>query len=227
MTRAHARVPGSRRLLAPLGAAASVGLTAALFGLVVQRLAADRMAPWVVGRAGGLLAYLLLVLLVLSGLMLSHPWRIRYRRPTPAARIRFHAALAAVTLAFTALHILALATDRYAGVGWRGAVLPLGATYRPVPVTLGVVGLWSGLAAGGTAALAGRLPRRLWWPLHKVASISLILCWLHGLLAGSDSVGLHWLYVASAILVLVVALSRYTARTPDDERAEAFPWRSR
>ena len=98
-----------------------------------------------------------------------------------------HVSLAVFTLAFTALHVVVLATDSYAGVGWRGALVPMAATYRPVPVTLGVIGVYAGLLAGLTAALAGRVTARIWWPIHKVAALSLVLVWVHGVLAGSDT----------------------------------------
>jgi len=103
--------------------------------------------------------------------------------------------------------------------GWWGAVVPMGASYRPVAVTLGVVGAWSGLLAGGTAALAGRLPARVWWPIHKVAVVSLVLVWMHGVLGGGDTSALRWLYILTGLLVAAVALSRYAARTPADQLA--------
>ena len=123
-------------------------------------------------------------------------------------------ALALLTAAATALHVAVLATDRWAGVGWTGAALPLGASYRPLPVTLGVLGLWLGLLAGLSAALAGRLPRRAWWPLHKIAAVSLALVWAHGVLAGSDTPALLAMYVISGMAVVGLALSRYVSRAP-------------
>jgi len=140
--------------------------TAWLLGRAATSVAGNHNAPWIVGRASGITAYLLLLAVTALGLALSHPWRARYRRPSTVARIRAHAVLATFTLAFTVLHIVVLANDSYAGVGWRGALLPMGASYRPVPVTLGVIGLYSGLLSGVTAAMAGRLTARLWWPLH-------------------------------------------------------------
>lgn len=202
--------------LAVAGPGAAGGATAWLLGGAADAVAGDRHASWIVGRASGITAYLLLVLVVMMGLVLAHPWRARVRRPSTVARIRAHVVLSTFTLAFTVLHIVVLATDRYAGVGWRGAFVPLGASYRPVPVTLGVIGLYAGLAAGVTAALAGRLTMRAWWPLHKVAAGSLMLVWLHGLLAGSDALALKAMYVAGAVGVLALLLSRYLARTPAD-----------
>jgi hypothetical protein len=210
----------ARSTLLIVSIALSAGISAALIGWVARAVAGNRMAPWIVGRASGVTAYLLLVVLVLLGLLLSHPWRTRVARPSNANRIRVHVALAVFTLVFIVVHVAVLATDRYAGVGRWGWVLPLGTQYRPVPTTLGLIGLWSGLLAGVTAALSGHLPVRLWWPIHKVASVSLILIWLHGVFGGSDSATLTPMYTITAAIVLIAAISRYSARTPHDQLTE-------
>jgi hypothetical protein len=197
--------------------AGGAGSTAWLLGQAAQQVSGDRNALWTVGRAGGITAYLLLATVVSMGLLLSHPRRTRPRRVGAATRIRAHAVLASFTLAFSVLHVVVLATDPYAGVGWAGAVLPMGASYRPVPVTLGVVGLYSGLISGITAALAGRITARVWWPLHKVSAAAFVLVWLHGLLAGSDTLALLAVYVLSGLAVLALAVSRYAAMTARDQ----------
>jgi hypothetical protein len=188
-------------------------VTGGFVGLAVARVSGNKMAPWILGRAGGICAYVMLVGLVLLGLTLSHPRRAEHGR-TAMMRMRAHIVLALLTLAFLAVHVVVLATDRYAGVGWWGAVVPMGAQYRPVGVTLGLIGAWLGLLAGVTAGLAGRLPRRVWWPVHKVAALTFVLVFVHGLLAGSDTPALLGMYVGSGLLVLGSALSRYVARRP-------------
>ena len=196
----------------------TIGSAAAswLVGRATQSIAGNTMAPWILGRASGITAYLLMVLLVALGLVLSHPWRARFRRPSSSTRIRAHISLAVFTLAFLVLHIVVLATDRYAKVGWWGALLPMASQFRPVAVTLGVVGAYSGLLAGITAALAGRWARRVWWPIHKVAAISLVLVWAHGVMAGADTPTLLWFYLVTAAGILTLAASRYIVRTPGD-----------
>lgn len=193
----------------------SAALTSALVGWTATVVWHDRMAAWVTGRAAGVTSYLLLVVLTVLGLLLSHPG-VRWHRPSRATRLRLHVSLAVFTLAFTALHVLVLATDPYAGVGWRGTFVPMASTYRPVPVTFGVIGLYAGLLAGLTAALAGRIRLRLWWPIHKVAVVALVLVWVHGLQAGADSAPLRWMYVGTGAAVLALAASRYVARSPSD-----------
>ena len=152
--------------------------------------------------------------------MLSHPQRARIPYVNAVARIRLHVALAAFTLVFTALHIAVLATDRYAGVGWWGAVVPMGAAYRPVATTLGVVAFWSGAVAGVTALLAGRVASRVWWPIHKVAVAALVLALLHGILGGGDTAALTVMYAVTALLVVGVGAHRYLARTPAESIAQ-------
>jgi hypothetical protein len=195
----------------------SAVLTSWLIGTAASAVAGDKMAPWILGRAAGITSYLLLVGLVLFGLVLSHPYRARIRRPSSAVRIRTHVSLSVFTLVFTTLHIVVLATDKWAGVGWWGALVPMGATYRPMPVTLGVIGFYAGLAAGLTAALAGRSARRIWWPIHKVAIVSLVLVWLHSVLAGVDAPVLLGMYVVTGVVVVALAVSRYTMTTVRDE----------
>jgi hypothetical protein len=203
-----------------LAITASAGVSAWLVGQAVLSVSGNQQAPWILGRAAGVTSYLLLVALVALGLVLSHPWRTRIARPSSAARIRVHVSLAVFTLAFLVLHVVVLATDSYAGVGLRGALLPMGASFRPLPVTMGLIGAYAGLLAGLTAALAGRMTLRIWWPIHKVAAVSLVLVWAHGVLAGSDTHLLLGLYLVSGALVVLLALSRYAARTPGDRVEE-------
>ena len=216
--------PGTGRSVARAAAVAvavtvSSAAAAAFVGVAVSSVAGNQKAPWLLGRAAGITSYLLIVALVSFGLLLSHPAAGRWQRPSRATRLRIHVSLAVFTLAFVTLHIVVLATDAYAGVGWRGAVIPGAATYRPLAVTLGVIGLYAGLLAGLTAAAAGRLAGRVWWPIHKVAIITLALAWGHAVLSGSDTPALLVLYLASGAFVLVLAATRYIAPNGRDLRA--------
>jgi hypothetical protein len=68
--------------------------------------------------------------------------------------------------------------------------------------------------------LAGRISRRAWWPIHKVAIVSLVLVWLHGILAGIDTPVILAMYVVTGGLVVFLAVSRYTTRTARSEVRE-------
>lgn len=193
-----------------------------LLGTLAAPLFGSRTFPWVVARAAGMSAYVLLELAVLAGLALSHPWRWGRRRPSPDFLYRTHSVLSLAALALVATHAVALALDPFVQVGWRGALLPGGAVYRTGPVAAGVLGAYLALlgavSAGLGPAMARRwgphLGRRLWLPLHRVVLLAWVLAWFHGVLAGSDTPALRAFYAVSGGLVVLLAATRYLARRP-------------
>ena len=173
----------------------------------------SRYLPWITGRSLGIAAYLCLAGLVALGLVLRHPWRQRLRLH-PESLLRAHALLGTATLALVLAHVVALASDRYAGVGWLGAVLPGLSRYRTGAVALGVVAFALLLAVAGTARLAGRLGARHWRWFHHLAGVVLVLVWFHGVLAGTDTAALRGLYVGSAAVLVALAATRALAGKP-------------
>ena len=204
-----------------------VSLAGALLGAAWTLASSADMAMWVTARASGVAAYVLLTLSVLAGLVLSSPARARLRWPTAPQRIRLHVSLTVFTLLFIALHVVVLALDPWAKVGWVGALLPWGSEYRPLPVALGVLSMWVFLLVALSASLSGRVTGRLWLVLHRFAGVAWLLAWVHGVLAGSDTASLLALYAGSGIAVLVTAPSRYAAKSPADRREELLAATSR
>lgn len=178
-------------------------------GWVGIHVAHDEHPKWLLARVSGIAGLVLLTALVVLGLLLAHPRGTALRSLPRATMLRLHVGLASFTAVFVVLHVVVLALDEYAGVGWAGALLPLGAEYRPLPVTLGWLGLYAGLAAGMSARFAGRLGR-LWWPLHRTTLVTYAAVWGHGVLAGTDTAALTFWYAGSALLVVATAISRYT-----------------
>ncbi len=199
----------------------SVALTVTLVVEGLARLSGRHTTLWLLSRASGIAAYVVLVIVVLTGLGLAHPWRVRMRWLSARRRMRGHATLASLTLVLVATHVLAIVADRFAGVGVRGALIPFRSTYRPDAVGLGVIAAWLMITLVATAALAGRLPARAWWPLHKVAVVSLVLTWAHAVLAGTDTPALRALYFGSALLVTSLAFTRYVSPGIRDHRRAA------
>ena len=174
-----------------------------------------RMLPWILGRGLGMAGYLALVTLVATGMWFRHPWRRPSSRPDGTVHLRVHATLAAATTVLVAGHLVALALDRYAGVGWSGAFVPGRSHYRSAAVALGTAALYLGLLVGTTAALAGRpLVRHRWRAVHRLGTLCFASVWAHGVLAGSDAASLRPLYVGTGVLVATMAAtSRYASWT--------------
>jgi len=178
-----------------------------------RTLVHNKMLPWILGRGLGVAAYVALTAMVVLGLWLRHPWRARFRRPSPAAILWAHVALAACIIALMAGHLTALALDRYAGVGWTGAFVPWGASFKTTGVALGTIALYGLILVIGTAALAGSIGRSSWFPIHSVSVLVFCVSLAHGVMSGSDGSTLRWVYVASGVVVVVLQFTRWLVGT--------------
>lgn len=196
--------PPADRILAAVAAAVLVALCCAAgygLGLGVAPSTSSRMFPWIVARATGIGAFLALTGLVVMGILFRRPVRAtsRVQRET---LLRFHVGLWPALCGLVAAHIGALLADRYAGVGWKALAVPNTATYRPGAVTYGLIALYLLLVLLASALLAGRFPvGARWAPLHRLAYPAFVLVWVHGVLAGSDTTALRWLYALTAVVV--------------------------
>jgi predicted ferric reductase len=140
---------------------------------------------WLLARAGGLTAYVLLTLSVLGGLVLkSKP----FGRALKAASVRdVHRYLALLGLGMLALHGVALVLDRTVHMPLAALVVPGLSHYRPTAVAFGV--LTAELMALITVSfslrrwIGGRNWRRLHWATYLVFGMGTV----HGLTAGTDT----------------------------------------
>ena len=171
----------------------------------------NRYLPWIAGRTFGMAAYGAMLLMVLVGLWMRHPWRSGWTAVHPEAMLRLHAALAASVVVLLVGHVTSLALDRYAGVGWPGVFVPGAALYRPWPVAVGVCAAYGLLLVAGTAGIGGRLVGRAWRPVHLLSLPVFAAVWCHGLLAGSDGLRLRVLYGTTGALVAALAATRVLA----------------
>jgi DMSO/TMAO reductase YedYZ heme-binding membrane subunit len=181
----------------------------------------SRYFPWITGRALGIAGFVSLSTLVALGIWMRHPWRLRRPFVHSETRLRLHAALATATVALVVGHLVSLASDRYAGVGWLGAFVPGLSRYRTFAVALGSASLLFMVLLFVSARAAGRRGARHWSAIHRFAIITYIFVWFHGVLAGADTNALRGLYVTTAAGIGVLALTRYGAArsiapTPND-----------
>lgn len=200
-----------QQILRVLGVTIAAVFSGAAIGIVTVLVTGSDAHLWLIARATGLMSYALLTVVTISGLLLAVPHRGAVRFLAPATRLRTHIIVTIFALVFTVIHIVVLAIDPWANVGWAGALLPFGAEYRPVPVTVGLMSLWAGIISGVTAGFAGRGTGRWWRPLHRLAGVAWVLAWLHGVFAGSDTGALLGMYAITGLLVIVLATWRYSA----------------
>jgi sulfoxide reductase heme-binding subunit YedZ len=105
--------------------------------------------------------------------------------------------------------VITIVLDPYAGVGLGGAFVIGLSSYRTAPVALGTLALYALLATGVTARWTKLLPAGAWLTIHRLGIVVFVMGWMHGLLAGTDSVALVSLYVVLGCAVGGAAAYRY------------------
>jgi DMSO/TMAO reductase YedYZ heme-binding membrane subunit len=195
-----------------LAVLAAVAMLAVLFAtdqiLPATSAHQAQVRTWLGSRAAGITALLLLTFQVVIGLVLSHPtnkstWRLSKRL------FPWHEHAWVFTLAFVLVHAVSMAADRFANVGWLGALVPGLSAYRTVPVAIGTLALYAMVVTGLTARVTKLLPAGWWLKLHRLSLAVLALAWAHGLLAGTDSPAASVVYAGTFAAVLVAAAYRY------------------
>ncbi len=117
-----------------------------------------------------------------------------------------HRALAGVTLALLAAHVASAVIDEYVDIRWWQAVVPFGATYRPLFLGLGAVALDLLVVVGVTSLLRRHIPHRVWRAVHLSSYLAWAVSVVHGLGIGTDSAKL-WSLALTAVCVGAVIAS--------------------
>ncbi len=159
---------------------------------------------WFVARASGMVAWVLVAAAILWGLSLSG--RIT-RRPRPAWVLDLHRFLGLLAVVFTAVHLAGLVADSYAHFGPAELFLPLASSWRPGPVTWGIVGFYLLVAIEVTSLLMRRLPRRLWRGVHLTSYALYVVATVHLFTAGTDAANPIVQWTALAVSVVIVNLT--------------------
>jgi sulfoxide reductase heme-binding subunit YedZ len=173
----------------------------------------DRQAEmrfWLAARATGIVAFLLLTIQIVLGLVLSHPTN---RSTWNLSKLVFpwHDHIWVFVLAFLVAHVVSLVVDPKAGVSVAGAFIPGMSEYRSSPVAIGTLALYAFLFTAITARWTTLLPRGLWLKIHRLALVIWAMAWMHGVLAGTDTTSLGALYIGAGLLVVLAGAYRYWA----------------
>jgi sulfoxide reductase heme-binding subunit YedZ len=163
---------------------------------------------WILARASGLTAYVLLTLSVLAGLTVkSKPFGKAVRPPTVTDLHRF---LALLGLGALAIHGSALVLDTTVKITPAALFFPGLSPYRPIWTALGVLAAELMVLVYVSFGLRKRIGVRNWRRLHYATYLVFALATLHGLAAGTDSARpwAIWLYVGAVGAVVTATAWR-------------------
>jgi predicted ferric reductase len=177
---------------------------------------------WYMGRATGLLAFILLTLGAAYGLVMSS--RAFQKVISGAVSYELHRTLSWVALAAVLLHIGSFFFDDFLHITFLEALIP-GALTRSfssalgydmgLAVAFGIAAFYFMIILLLTSEFRAKLSQQVWRRTHYVSFLAYIAFVVHGFLAGSDS-GETWvrvMYVVSLSLISVLVLLRILSRT--------------
>jgi sulfoxide reductase heme-binding subunit YedZ len=173
---------------------------------------------WLLARAAGLTAYVLLTASMVAGLTLKS--RILGRAVRPATITDVHRTLAIAGLGALALHGVALVLDATVTITPLALLVPGLSPYRPVLTGVGVI-------AGELMALVTvsfwarkRIGTKVWRRLHWLSYAAFVAASVHGIGSGTDSGRPAVMGIYAGALAAVVAGTAWRALTarPRDVR---------
>jgi DMSO/TMAO reductase YedYZ heme-binding membrane subunit len=176
---------------------------------------------WLLARASGITAYVMLTLSMLAGLVLKSRPCTGLR---PAAVTDLHRLLALIGLGALAGHAAALVLDTTVKVSIPALFVPGLISYRPLPTALGVLAAELMLLVYVSFSQRKRIGTKTWRRLHWATYGIFAASTLHGLAAGTDS-GRPWalgLY-AGAVGAVALAVTWRALAPPVPARARRRP----
>lgn len=165
---------------------------------------------WFLTRGTGLLAWALLAVATIWGLLLSS--RVLERRPSPAWLLDLHRHLGLLTVVLTTLHVGAILVDDFVDYTVAEVLVPFASDLDRIPVALGVLSLWLLVLVQGSSWVRGRLSPRTWRVLHVLSAPLVVIAAVHGWSIGTDADNPVVLVVALVLIAELVLLSGLRVR---------------
>jgi methionine sulfoxide reductase heme-binding subunit len=182
------------------------------------------VTTWIILRAAGIGAYLMLFCSVAFGLVAtSAPFD---KRIAKQSAILTHQFMSTVGLVLLGVHLGGLLMDRYIHFGPAQVLVPGTSSYRPVAVAFGVLGMYLLVLVAVSSWFRRKYSAKLWRALHLAAVPAFILSMVHGVFAGADSARpwMYLLYVTTAtIVVFLLVLRGLTVGLRPVRRAQSSP----
>ena len=166
------------------------------------------MTTWILLRAAGIGAYVMLFLSVAWGLLATTS--IVTKRVSKPSSTLFHQFTATVGVVLLAVHLVLLVVDTYMPFAPLDLLVPLHSTFRPLAITAGVLGMYGMVIVLVTSWLRKPIGTKVWRAIHLLAVPAFTLALAHGVFAGTDTE--RWwmwgMYALTGLFVLFLVIVR-------------------
>jgi predicted ferric reductase len=191
----------------------------------------DSKLAWYIGRASGILAFILLTLVVVNGLLMST--RTAFRVMPPALNYEMHRFFSWMAIITVIGHFVSFTFDGFFHLTFFEGLVPfllqrdftssLGYGFN-FSVGIGIIAFYGILTLVVTSELRRfGFPLKKWRALHYTSFLAYILFLVHGIMAGSDSMSwwMMWIYGISGTSVIgLTALRIYLSLQKKSQAAK-------
>jgi DMSO/TMAO reductase YedYZ heme-binding membrane subunit len=163
---------------------------------------------WFANRGTGVVLLVLFTLTTVGGVLATG-------RATSTLWPRFvtqglHRTLGLLSSVLLLVHVTTAVVDEYVDIRWWQALVPFGATYKPLFLSLGTLALDLTVAIVVTSLLRSRLNATSWRAVHLTSYVAWVVSVVHSLGIGTD-VGVPWfqdILIACVVAVVVAVAAR-------------------
>ncbi|HEY1330760.1 MAG TPA: hypothetical protein VGH10_04730 [Actinomycetota bacterium] len=166
------------------------------------------MTTWIVLRAAGIGAYLMLFASVAWGLIATTS--VFGKKVSKATSVSVHQFVSTVALLLLGIHLGGLLLDTFVRFHPLDVLIPLHSAYLPVATAFGVLAMYSVVIVLASSWTRKHVGPTWWRRLHLLTVPAFILAMVHGVFAGTDTArpAMWWTYVATAAIVLFLVVLR-------------------
>jgi DMSO/TMAO reductase YedYZ heme-binding membrane subunit len=166
------------------------------------------MTTWIVLRAAGIGAYVMLFLSIVWGLVATTS--VLGKRISKASATTVHQFIATCGLVLLGLHLGGLLVDSFMPFSIGDLTIPMATSFRPVATAFGIVAMYAMVFVIVTSWLRKRIGTKWWRRTHLLAVPTFAVSMVHGIFAGTDSArpAMWWTYVGTGLVVLFLVVVR-------------------
>lgn len=166
------------------------------------------MTTWIILRAAGIGAYLMLFLSVSWGLVATTA--AFGKRVSRASATTIHQFMATCGLFLLAIHVGGLLIDTFTPFGPKDVLIPMHGTFKPMPVAFGIAGMYLMVFVIVLSWLRKQIGTKWWRRSHLLAVPTFAIAMTHGVWTGTDSAR-PWMwpiYLVTGATVLFLVIVR-------------------
>lgn len=157
---------------------------------------------WYVTRISAMLAWVVMTIAVLWGIVLST--RVFRGADNPAWLQDLHRFLGGTAVVLTLLHVVSLMLDPWLSLTPIEALMPFVGDFKPLPVALGILAFYVLVAVQLSSLLKNRLPRALWRGIHLSSYVAVLAVAFHAGSTGTDRETGWYQAVATTLITTTV-----------------------